>query len=68
MKIIELFRQINLEKDAIDVISSEIEMCNSKQTGKRIAKLSADANIDTINMRQMPFIGRAIGNAKVANI
>lgn len=63
MKIIELFNQINLEKDTIDLISSEIEIYNSKQTGKRIAKLSADASIDTINLRQMPFIGRAIGSA-----
>jgi hypothetical protein len=63
MKIIELFHQINLEKETIDLISSEIDDFNSKQIGKRIAKLSADASIDTINMRQMPFIGRAIGNA-----
>lgn len=67
MKIIELFNAINLEKDTIDVISSEIGVYNSKRTGKRIAKLSADASIDTINMRQMPFIGRAIGSANGVN-
>ena len=62
MKIIELFNQINLDKESIDIISTEIEIFNSNQTGKRIAKLNADASIDTINMRQMPFIGRAIGS------
>lgn len=63
MKVIELFNQINLGREDIDKISNEIEVHNSKHTGKKIAKLSFEANIDTINMRQIPFIGRAIGIA-----
>ena len=64
MKIQEMFNALGLTVETVNQLIADVNLYNFQHPEMPMSIINPEANIDTVTMRQMPIIGRAIAKER----